>query len=126
MFFSVWKNTTLLFYFNLLMSLARQMDKRKTTSTTTFFGRFCVWENHVLCFTKEKIDIVQIRQPSSCHFCRHALVLTSTQQMKLTTNDPFHTLLYFPNTKRLPSSYYPMLSIVVESHLHLHSAIGNH
>jgi len=84
MFFSVWKNTTLLFYFNLLMSLARQMDKRKTS--TTFFGRFCVWENHVLCFTKEKIDIVQIRPPSSCHFCKHGLVLASTQQMILSTH----------------------------------------
>ncbi len=43
------------------MSLARQMDREKTTSTTTFFGRFCVYENHVLGFFREKIDVVHIR-----------------------------------------------------------------
>jgi hypothetical protein len=37
------------------------MDKKKTTSTTTFFGRFCVYENHVLRFFREKIDVVHIR-----------------------------------------------------------------
>jgi hypothetical protein len=57
MLFNVWKNTTLLFYFNLLMSLARQMHKKIATSTTTFFGRFCLCDNHVLCFAREKVDV---------------------------------------------------------------------
>jgi hypothetical protein len=50
--------------------ITKQMDRWKATSTT-FFGKFCVWENHVLCFARIVFDIVQIRPPLSCQFWKH-------------------------------------------------------
>lgn len=119
MLFNVWTNTTLLFYFNLLMSLARQMDRRKAMSTT-FFGRFCVWENHVLCFARGKIDIVQIEPPLSCHFCWHGLVLASIQKIEThNIRSPPHITM-FPKYKKIAIKLLPNVFNYGRNHIYIY------
>jgi hypothetical protein len=79
-----------------------------------------VWENHVLCFAKEKIDIVQIIPPLSCHFCRHGLALTSIQKNETHNiwSPPHITML--PKYKKITIKLLPNAFNCGRNHIHIY------